>query len=145
MSSIKFSEKILINKDPEFVFDYTQDYSKRLTWDTFLIKAELIDGATEAGVGVKAWCVAHNGLGMETEYVSFNRPKTTAIKMTKGPLMFKSFFGSWIFKETDKGQTEVTFLYSYQLRFPLVTPFIKSILRENVMMRLRDLKKCVGE
>jgi len=145
MSSIKFSEKILINKDPEFVFDYTQNYSKRLTWDTFLIKAELIGGATEAGVGIKAWCVAHNGFGMETEYVSFNRPKTTAIKMTKGPFMFKSFLGSWTFKESDKGQTEVTFLYSCQLRFPfnLVTLIIKNNLRKNVRMRLRDLKKCV--
>jgi len=145
MSSIKFSEKILVNKDPEFVFDYTQDYTKRLAWDTFLIKADLINGATEAGVGVRAWCVARNGLGMETEYVSFNRPKTTAIKMTRGPFLFKSFLGSWVFKATDTGQTEVTFLYSFQLRFPfnLLTPLIKANLRKNVRMRLSDLKKCV--
>lgn len=144
MSSIKFSEKILVSKDPEFVFDYTQDYSRRLSWDTFLIKAELMNGATEAGVGVRAWCVAHNGLGMETEYVSFNRPKTTAIKMTQGPFMFKAFLGSWVFKPMENGQTEVTFLYSYRLRFPfsLASPFIKSNLRKNVRQRLLDLKKC---
>jgi hypothetical protein len=67
MASIKFSEKILIDRDPEFVFDYTQDYNKRLSWDTFLKKAELINGAGKAGIGVRAWRVAHNGLGMETE------------------------------------------------------------------------------
>lgn len=145
MASIKFSERILIDKDPGFVFDYTQDYNKRLSWDTFLKKAELINGAEKAGTGVKAWCVARNGLSMETEYVSFNRPKTTAIKMTKGPYLFKSFLGSWVFKGSAPGQTEVTFLYSFQLRFPfsLVAPIIKNNLCRNVRQRLADLKGCV--
>ena len=144
MASIKFFEKILIDRDPEFVFDYTQDYNKRLSWDTFLKKAELINGAENAGVGIRAWCVAHNGLGMETEYVTFNRPKTTAIKMTRGPYLFKSFLGSWVFKESNAHQTEVTFLYSFKLRFPfnLVTAVIKNNLSRNVRKRLSDLKTC---
>ncbi|HJP62191.1 MAG TPA: SRPBCC family protein [Mucilaginibacter sp.] len=144
MGSLKFSEKILINRPPPFVFDYTQDYANRLSWDTFLKEAVLIDGAEQAGVGVKAWCVARNGLGMETEYVTFNRPKTTAIKMTKGPFMFKSFLGSWVFRESGHQQTEVIFIYSFQLRFPfsLVKPFIKNNLQSNVRKRLSDLKMC---
>lgn len=144
MRSIKFSEKILIGKDPQFLFDYTQDYSNRLLWDTFLKKADLVDGADKADVGVKAWCVAHNGLGMKTEYVTFNRPKTTAIRMTKGPFLFKSFLGSWVFKEISTRETEVTFLYSFKLRFPfsLVGPVIKNNLQRNVRKRLTDLKTC---
>lgn len=143
MANIKFSEKIVIKCKPHEAFDYTQDYKNRLTWDTFLKKADLINGANEAGKGVKAYCVAKNGLGMETEYVSFNRPKVTAIKMTKGPYMFKSFLGSWTFKEVENKLTEVIFLYSFQLRFPfnLVYKFIERILRKNVQQRLMDLKK----
>jgi len=142
MEGIKFSEKIVINCKQEHAFDFTQDYNNRLRWDTFLKKAELMDNVTQADKGVKAYCVAKNGLGMVTEYVSFNRPKVTAIKMTKGPFMFKSFLGSWTFKELDTQQTEVTFLYSFQLRFPfnLATPFIKNNLRKNVQQRLKDLK-----
>jgi hypothetical protein len=87
MKSIKFTESIIINCSPEFAFDYSQDYSRRLKWDTFLKRADLLEGASEAGSGVKAYCVAQNGLGMETEYLSFNRPKATAVKMTKGPFM----------------------------------------------------------
>ena len=68
MQRIKFSEKILIARDAEAVFEYTQDYDKRLEWDTFLKKAVLTNGATEAGTSVRAYCVAKNGLGMETEY-----------------------------------------------------------------------------
>jgi ribosome-associated toxin RatA of RatAB toxin-antitoxin module len=142
---IKFTEKILIQNNAQSIFDYTQDYDNRLSWDTFLKRAELIDGATRAGKGVKAYCVAHNGLGMETEYVSFNPPKATAIKMTKGPFIFKSFLGSWTFKALQDDQTEVIFLYSYELRFPftLISFFIRRNLQSNVRQRLADLKRCV--
>lgn len=123
------------------IFDYTQDYNNRLSWDTFLTKAELIDGATNVKKGVRAYCVAKNGLGMETEYVSFNRPNVTAVKMTKGPFLFKTFLGSWTFREIEQGITEVTFLYSFDLRFPysLLTYFIKRNLQNNVRQRLLNL------
>jgi hypothetical protein len=109
MQSIRLIEKTEIKCSPEFAFDYTQDYKQRLAWDTFLKRADLIEGATTAGKGVKAYCVAKNGLGMVTEYVSFNRPKATAIKMTKGPLVFKSFLGSWTYKKIRPDLTEVIF------------------------------------
>ena len=142
MGSIKFSEKILINSDSSLIFDYTQDYNNRLLWDTFLIRADIIDGAEKAGLGVKTYYVAKNGIGMETEYVSFNRPKVTAVKMIKGPYMFKSFLGSWTFKGLEEQLTEVTFLYSFQLRFPFnIAPrIITNNLRNNVKQRLADLK-----
>lgn len=143
MAAIKFTEHILINCTPDIVFDYTQDYGNRLNWDTFLKRAELMDGALAAAVGVKAYCVSRNGLGMVTEYVSFNRPKATAIKMTKGPFMFKDFLGSWTFKDAGSSMTEVIFLYSYTLRFPfnLFARLIKNNLQSNVRQRLNDLKK----
>ena len=142
MHQIKFSESTIIHTSQERAFDYTQDYTNRTVWDTFLTKAELINGATEAALGVKAYCVAHNGLGMETEYVSFNRPKVTAVKMTAGPYMFKDFLGSWNFKTTGPNEIEVIFLYSFTLRFPfnIFTPFIKWNLKKNVKQRLTDLK-----
>jgi len=142
MEGVKFSEAIIIKCSAETAFDYTQDYEQRLKWDTFLKKADLIDGATESGKGIRAYCVAWNGLGMTTEYVTFNRPKATAIKMTKGPFMFKSFHGSWTFKPIDRENTEVIFLYSFRLRFPfsVVTKFIKQTLQRNVKQRLKDLK-----
>jgi ribosome-associated toxin RatA of RatAB toxin-antitoxin module len=145
MEVIKFTEQILVDERTEKVFDFTQDYNKRLRWDTFLKKADLIEGAVEAGKGAKAYCVAKNGLGMVTEYITYNRPKVTAIKMTKGPAMFKSFSASWTFKESQNDKTEVIFLYSFSLRFPfnLLAKFIKNNLQVNVKHRLRDLKSNV--
>jgi len=142
MNTIKFTETIVIGEVSERVFDFTQDYDKRLIWDTFLKKAYLTDGAENAAKGVKAYCVAKNGLGMTTEYITFNRPKVTAIKMTKGPYLFKSFLGSWMFKKMNENKTEVTFLYSFSLRFPfnLITKVIRNNLQKNVQQRLIDLK-----
>jgi ribosome-associated toxin RatA of RatAB toxin-antitoxin module len=142
MEGIKFTERIIIDDNAENVFDFTQDYSNRLKWDTFLKKADLMDGALNADKYVKAYCVAKNGIGMVTEYVTFNRPRVTAIKMTTGPYMFKSFLGSWTFKEVTENKTEVIFLYSFSLRFPfnLLTKFIKKNLQTNVRQRLIDLK-----
>jgi ribosome-associated toxin RatA of RatAB toxin-antitoxin module len=142
MEGIKFSEKIIIDCSPAEAFEYTQDYNSRLQWDTFLKKAELMDGYEEAGKGVKAYCVAKNRLGMVTEYVSFNAPKSVAIKMTRGPYMFSSFLGSWTFKDAGNAQTEVIFLYSFKLRFPfnLACRLIKNNLQANVRQRLADLK-----
>lgn len=143
MEGIKFTEAIIIDDNAETVFDFTQDYSKRLKWDTFLKRADLIDGASSADKEVRAYCVAKNGIGMVTEYVTFNRPKVTAIKMIKGSYMFKSFLGSWTFKELIDDKTEVCFLYSFSLRFPfnLLTKFVKNNLQTNVKQRLIDLKK----
>lgn len=142
MDTIKFTEVIVIEEITERVFDFTQDYGKRLNWDTFLKKAYLVNGAASAGKGVKAYCAAKNGFGMTTEYVTFNRPKVTAIKMTEGPYLFKSFLGSWTFKEVPTDKTEVTFIYSFSLRFPfnLITTLIRNNLQKNVRRRLIDLK-----
>jgi len=147
MDAIKFSEKIVIQCTPEFAFDYTQDYGNRLHWDAFLKRAELLDGAAKAGYGAKAYCVSKNGLGMITEYVSFDRPKKTAVKMTQGPFMFKTFAGSWTFKEQAANQTEVIFLYSFKLRFPfsLFSRLIRTNLQRNVAARLSDLKRHIEQ
>ncbi|GAO42532.1 type II toxin-antitoxin system RatA family toxin [Flavihumibacter petaseus] len=142
---MKFTERIIINCSAVTAFDYTQDYSRRLSWDTFLKRADLMDGVTTAGIGVKAYCVAKNGLGMVTKYVTFNRPKQTAIKMTSGPWFFRSFLGSWNFKAITPAQTEVVFLYSFALRFPLnlISAPVKRNLQANVQQRLADLKKAL--
>ena len=142
MNSSKFSESVEIVASAELLFDYTQDYKNRLKWDTFLTEAYLLGNAKRVDKGVKAWCVSSNGLGMETQYVSFNRPRVTAIKMAKGPYLFKEFAASWTFKEETIGLTKVTFLYSFSLRFPfnIATFLIKGILQRNVRQRLVDLK-----
>ena len=142
---MKFVERIEINEVVQVIFDLTQDYDRRLAWDPLLKVAELVDGATAADVGVKAWCVATNGIGIETEYVSFQPPKVTAVSMTKGPFFYESFAGSWRFNALSAQQTEVVFTYRFVLKRPfrLATPLMTAFLRRSAVKRLVALKNYV--
>ena len=113
---MKFEHVAIVQGSPHDVFALTQDYSRRLSWDPFLRQAELLDGAVSAGVGVRAWCVARLGVGMETEYVSFVSPRIAAVKMTRGPWPIESFGGAWEFSPVGDGATRVVFRYQFRMR-----------------------------
>ncbi len=111
-----FARSIEVAAPQAWLFELMQDYDRRLAWDEFLSKAELVGGAKASALGVRAWCVDKSGRGMETEYVSFKPPLRVAVKMTRGPWMFHSFAGSWAYRAIDDARTEVTFRYNLELR-----------------------------
>ncbi len=110
-----FERSILVSAEASALFDLMQDYDRRLAWDPFLREARLVD-ATTAGLGVRAWCVDRRGRGMETEYVSFDRPRRVAVRMTRGPWIFRKFAGAWIYDPVEDGTTRVTFKYHVEAR-----------------------------
>ncbi|HEY7835708.1 MAG TPA: SRPBCC family protein [Ktedonobacterales bacterium] len=146
-----FERSIEMRAEAGAVFDLAQDYNRRLSWDPFLREARLLGGATQAGLGVRAWCVARNGLGMETEYVSFSRPSVVAVRMTRGPWLFRRFAGTWRFTPVASGtgmgtgRTRVTFRYQVSARpswlgWLLDPPLLAIFARESVRRR-RALKR----
>jgi ribosome-associated toxin RatA of RatAB toxin-antitoxin module len=142
-----FEQSIEINAPRSFLFDLTQDYSRRLDWDPFLKEARLVGGADKPGVGVRAWCVAKTGMGMETEYVSFNPPERTAVRMTRGPAILKSFAGSWVFESKGHNKTKVVFRYHltaspHWLRLVL-EPVLQVVFSRDTRKRLEALKRAV--
>jgi len=146
-AEMTFEQSIDIAASPAELFALTQNYERRLAWDPFLSSATLLDGATEPGVGVRAYCAARNGLGMETEYVSFNSPRACAVKMTRGPRLIDSFAGSWRFEETGPGRTRVTFRYHVRARPGwaswLLTPIMTWIFARDTRKRLAALKTAI--
>ncbi len=139
-----FDESIEIDAGPAELFDRSQDYDRRLEWDPFLRSASLV-GAREAGVGVRALCVSRSGWAMETEYVSFNPPRATAVKMTRGPWFLAGFAGSWRFEEIAPGRTRVGFRYSLEARPRalawLLNPVLAWSFARDTRARLRALKE----
>jgi ribosome-associated toxin RatA of RatAB toxin-antitoxin module len=139
-----FEQEIEIQASPEALFDLTQDYDRRLLWDPFLKEARLVGSAKTAAVGERAWCVARNGLGMETEYVSFNRPHQTAVKLTRGPWIIAKFAGSWRFKEVAPGRTRVIFRYNLAARPSWLgfafNPILRAVFAHELGRRLKGLK-----
>ena len=80
------------------VFDVVHDYDLRLRWDTLLSQARVLDGPSgKAALGVRTLCVGRKSLasiGLETVYVSFNRPRVAAVRMTRGPWWIAEFAAS---------------------------------------------------
>ena len=144
-----FNQSIVIDADPAALFRLTQDYDRRLEWDPFLRSARLIGDAREPGVGVRALCVAKNGWAMETEYVSFDPPRVTAVKMTRGPWFLERFAGAWHFEEIAPGRTQVDLRYSLRVSPRwlswLLTPIVSRVFARDTRNRLRALKATVEQ
>ena len=101
----------------------------------------MLDGAERPGVGVRAWCVARNRLGMETRYVSFNPPSACAVEMTRGPWFFRSFSGSWRFDRIESGRSRVTFTYSLIGRPAFLSGLLRFLFARESRRRLEALKR----
>jgi hypothetical protein len=133
---------------PEVVFDLIHDYPARLAWDPFLKEARLLDGAESAAVGVKALCTAKAGFGgfaMETVYVSFDRPRVAAVRMTSGPRLLETFAASLRQDPVDGGATRVTYRFhcatSPRWLRGLLDPIAGALFLREVRGRLRALKR----
>jgi ribosome-associated toxin RatA of RatAB toxin-antitoxin module len=138
---------IVIHAAPHRLFELTQDYARRLRWDPFLTQARLVGAAVRPAVGVRAWCVAWYGMGMETEYVSFTPPRVAAVRMTRGPALLASFAGSWRFEEVGPMATRVTFRYHLTsrprwLRW-LLEPLLTAVFARDTRLRLQALKRAI--
>ncbi|HEU4402715.1 MAG TPA: SRPBCC family protein [Candidatus Polarisedimenticolia bacterium] len=137
-----------IQARPERVFDLIHDYSRRLEWDTFLREACILDGAERAGLGVKTRCTARNGfagLAMETVYVSFDRPRVAAVKMTNGPAILETFAASLRQAEIEPGVTRVTYCFNFATRprwlRAVLDRFAAALFLREIRQRLRALKR----
>lgn len=130
-----------IQASPEAVFDLIHDYGRRLEWDTFLREARLLEGARRPGVGVKTRCTARNGfagLAMESVYVTFDRPRVAAVKMTKGPAILQDFAASLRQAEVGPGVTRVTYRFNFSTR----PPWLRAVLdRVAAALFLREIRR----
>jgi ribosome-associated toxin RatA of RatAB toxin-antitoxin module len=144
MASVE--DRILIHAPAEALFDLSQDYALRREWDPFVRKMRFLDGARETAVGVKVWVRAWTGLTMTVEFVSLDRPRVVAMKMLRGPWLFRLFAGTWRFVPRPDG-TEVIFHYVFRTRWLgwLLDPLIRAVFRRDIRARLRGLKRGAEE
>ena len=112
-----------------------------MNWDPFLKEARLLGDVSEVTKGVRAWCVSKLGIGMEAEYVFVQKPKVAAVKMTKGPLILKSFSGSWRYIEVDNSKTNIIFRYHFTSRIKVFEPIMQYIFKIQMMKRLFVFKR----
>jgi hypothetical protein len=138
-------DSIAIDAPAAGLFALSQDYALRRAWDPFVREMRFLDGALEAGRGVRVWVRAWTGLTMEVEFTGFRPPSAVAMRMRRGPWFLERFAGTWLFKPQPGGGTTVTFRYSFTvcgrwLR-PLLGPIIAWVFRRDVRARLLGLKR----
>jgi hypothetical protein len=141
-------ESVAIAASCERVFDLIHDYDRRLEWDPMLREARLLGGAERAGKGVRSRCVGswRSGfIGMETEYVTYERGRVAAIKLVNRPAFFASFAATIRHAPVDERLSRVTYLYHFRARprrlAPLLEPLVNAMLRNEIRLRLRALKR----
>jgi hypothetical protein len=134
---------------PDQLFALSQDTGLRLKWDPFPQTIELLGGATKPGVGVRVTGRSRYGVPMEVVFVSFNPPRTVAMKMVRGPWYFRGFAGTWLFQASGPDRTRVTFRYWFALRGLLLrwllTPLVVWRIHRDVRSRLQGLKRGAEE
>jgi hypothetical protein len=129
------------------VFDLFHNYDLRLEWDSMLKEAVLLNGAEAAGKGVEARCVGKwrsAGIAMVTEYVSFDRGRVAAVKLTRSVPFFEHFAASIRHEAVSAGRSRVIYTYSFRARpkrFAFVLePIMNFVLRGETRARLKSLR-----
>ena len=132
----------------ERVFDVVHDYGIRLQWDTLLSKACITDGSTKAGVGVRTLCVGRYtmaGFGMETVYISFDRPRVAAVRMERGPWVVSDFAASIRHVPLDgsANRSRVTYKFRVTARPKWLSPLVGAMFQRETSKRLESLKRFI--
>ena len=134
----------------EVVFDLVHDYDRRLEWDSMLSQALLLGGATAAAVGVRSRCVGtwkSGFLPMETEYVTYERGRVAAVRMTNRPAFFDRFAATIKHEPLGEARSRLTYIYSFgakpRLLAPLLEPVMQRMLAREVRDRLRSLQQAL--
>ncbi len=145
MKTIK--HQIEIKQNQADVFDLTQDYSKRLEWDTYLSEAYLLGGAKTADVGVDSLCKNKSGSIMISRYISFNRPNVAAVTLVKGPFILSRFSGAWNIKRIDDMKYLLIFTYHFELKGgffgKILLPIVTYLFSKDMKKRLISIKSYI--
>ncbi len=96
-------------------FAVASSYGVRLEWDPFVSAQHLVNTGTP-GKGVRTYTRSRHGLTMISEYLTYRAPTHMGMKMVQGPWFFRTFSGSWHFKELGEGRLEVVYRYRYDCR-----------------------------
>lgn len=140
----KGSVSVVVEGSCTAVFQLIHDYGRRLEWDTLLSKACLLDGAMEAGLGVRSLCVGSwRGafLPLETEYIRFEPGENAAVLLTNRPPFFDHFAATIRHEPVGENRSRVTYIYFFRARPRLLEPVMNVLLKWETQKRLHALQQ----
>ena len=137
--TVTVTETIHVDRSPEHVFDFTQDYDRRTTWDAGIAEASYVSrDPVRARVKVP-------GMGSATvEYRLYRRgDRTSAVFTDVDSWIVVGGGGSWRYEPSGQG-TDWTETNTLELRHPRLTgwlaPLIERIVRSSTKTAMRKAK-----
>jgi hypothetical protein len=125
--TVTVSHRVHVDRSPEEMFDYTQDYSTRTDWDATVKSAKVL---SEDPRRVQ---VVMEGIGpLVIEYKLFRRgERTSAAFSDVGSRLIAGGGGSWSYEARDGG-TDWTETSTLEFRNGLVGRLLAPLLRRNM-------------
>ncbi len=123
---------------PDQLWELMRDLTLRPRWDLTVREVVRDDGAVP-GTTTRLYYVAPLPLRLrwrwEGEYVSFQAPHTTSVRMVRGSLFrpFRSLVGTWLLRSEGDG-TLLKMVVSFEPRFTF--PFLGPLMIRSVRMLL---------
>jgi polyketide cyclase/dehydrase/lipid transport protein len=137
---VSVTETIWVERSPEVVWDYTQDYTRRTEWDAGVAEATVL------GLDPRTVRVRIPGLGsMTMQYRLDRRPeRTSAAFMDVESSWISGGGGSWEYEAADGGtrwqQTNSLELKRPRLAF-LLAPLLERGLRRSTKRAMAEAKR----
>ena len=130
--TVTVTESIHVDRSPEAVFDYTQDYATRTDWDPAVKRARVL---SEDPRRVE---LTSPGLGTYVlEYRLFRRgDRTSAAFEGVSAWLFSGGGGSWRY-EADGAGTRWTQVNTLELRHPRLTGWLAGMIEGTVRSSMR--------
>jgi hypothetical protein len=130
------------------VFQLLHDYDRRLEWDTLLREARLCENWTTAQLHAQSVCTGRwylGGITLLTEYVSFDAPNVSAVRMLNRPPLFDTFAATIRHRDLGNGSSTVEYKYNFRARPAwlrwLLHPIMTIIFRWETRKRLQALQR----
>ena len=139
-NEITIKHSILISKPRELVWDFTQDYSKRKTWDKAVLETEVLQ--TEPNLIVKLRTKGKTT--MTFVYKLLDKPNKTSLvaREIESPLI-ESAGGSWTYEEHQNGtlwtQTN-TIRFKKNFILPILLPVFRSLFQNQTEKAMKKAK-----
>lgn len=136
------SQEVIINRNIDWLFDFTQNFVERKKWDKQTKEIAFLDGFTTLAKGAKVYTESVEGIRMDTEYLTFKVPTEISIKMLNRSSVFKCFVGAWNYIPIEKEKTTLKITYQFDLRFPynLIKRTVSKKIKANMTNKLNLLE-----
>jgi hypothetical protein len=125
--TVTVSHTVHVDRSPEEVFDYTQDYSTRMDWDSTVKSAKVLSEEPRRVHAVM------EGIGpLVIEYRLFRRgERTSAAFSDVGSRLIAGGGGSWTYEARDGG-TDWTETSTLEFRNGMIGRLMAPLLRRNM-------------